>query len=238
MQKIIIVGATSGIGRELARIYAAAGNLVGVTGRRQELLHSLQVEYPNLIVTESFDVTGSESISHLEKLIGKLGGLDLLIYNSGYGDISESLNWEIEKKTTELNVNAFIGVVVYTFNYFVRQGHGHLATTSSIASIRGNAQAPAYSASKAFQSVYFEGLHIKAKKTKLPIFVTDIQPGFVDTAMAKADKRFWVQPVDKAARQIVAAIEKKKWRVYITRRWWLVAKIFKWIPDWVYHRMG
>jgi short-subunit dehydrogenase len=238
MQKIIIVGATSGIGRALARIYAEAGNLVGVTGRRQELLYSLQLEYPNHIVTECYDVTGSESITHLEALIGKLGGLDLLIYNSGYGQPSESLNWEIEKKTTGLNVNGFLETVVYAFNYFVRQGHGHLATTSSIASIRGNAQAPAYSASKSFQSVYFEGLHIKAKKTKLPVFVTDIQPGFVDAQMAKGDKRFWMQPVPKVARQIVGAIEKKKWRVYITRRWWLIAKVFKWVPDWIYHRIG
>ncbi len=238
MQKVIIVGATSGIGRELARIYAGSGNLVGVTGRRQELLYSLQLEYPNHIVTECFDVTGSECISHLERLIEKLGGLDLLVYNSGIGESSEVLNWEIERKTTTLNVDSFLEIAVYVFNFFVRQGHGHLATTSSIASIRGNFQAPAYSASKAFQSVYFEGLHIKARKTGLPVFITDIQPGFVDTAMAKGDNRFWVQPVDKAARQIVAAIGKKKWRVYITRRWWLVAKIFKWIPDWVYHRMG
>lgn len=238
MQKVIIVGATSGIGRELARIYAGAGNLVGATGRRQELLYTLQLEYPNNIVTECFDVTTDESLSHLERLIAKLGGLDLLIYNSGVGEPSESLNPEIEQKTTRLNVDAFLNIVVYGFNYFVRQGHGHLATTSSIASIRGNFQAPAYSAGKAFQSVYFEGLHIKARKTGRPIFVTDIQPGFVDTQMAKGDKKFWVQPADKAARQIVTAIEKKKWRVYITRRWWLIAKIFKWIPDWIYHRMG
>lgn len=238
MQKIIIVGATSGIGRELARIYAGDGHLVGVTGRRQELLYLLQLEYPNHIITECYDVTEAGSVDHLVALIAKLGGLDLLIYNAGYGHPGETLDWEIEKKTTDLNVNGFLGTVVYAFNYFVRQGHGHLATTSSIASIRGNAQAPAYSAGKAFQSVYFEGLHIKLRKMKRPIFVTDIQPGFVDTPMAKGPGRFWVQPADKAARQIVAAIARKKWRVYITRRWWLIAKIFKWVPDWLYHRVG
>ena len=238
MQRILIIGATSGIGRELAHIYAGAGNLVGVTGRRQELLYSLQLEYPNHIITESFDVTDEDSLVHLEALIGKLGGLDLLIYNSGWGSACDPLDWEVEKKTTEINVNGFLRMVVYGFNYFVRQGHGHLVTTSSIASIRGNAQAPSYSASKSFQSVYFEGLHIRARKLKLPVYVTDVQPGFVDTPMAKGERRFWVQPVRKAARQIAAAIEKKKWRVYITRRWWLIAKIFKWVPDWVYHRMG
>jgi short-subunit dehydrogenase len=239
MKKIIIIGASSGIGKELARLYAGAGHFVGITGRRQDLLYLLQLEYPNQFVTECFDVTGNGNIIHLESLIGKLGGLDLLIYNAGYGDTDKNLDWGIDKTTVDTNVNGFIEIVNYTFNYFVRQGHGHLATTSSIASIRGNGMAPAYSASKAFQSVYFEGLHIKTKIMKQPeIYITDIQPGFVDTKMAKADKKFWVSSPAKAAGQIFRALEKKKWRVYITRRWWLIAKLAKWMPDFIYHRMG
>jgi short-subunit dehydrogenase len=239
MQKVIIIGASSGIGKELARLYAGAGHFVGVTGRRQDLLYLLQLEYPNRFVTECFDVTGNGNIVHLESLIQKLGGLDLLIYNAGYGDTDKNLDWGIDKTTVDTNVNGFIEIVNYTFNYFVRQRHGHLATTSSIASIRGNGMSPAYSASKAFQSVYFEGLHIKTKSQKLSdIHVTDIQPGFVDTKMAKADKKFWVASPAKAATQIFRALGKKKWRVYITRRWWLIAKLAKWMPDFIYHRIG
>ena len=236
MQKIVIIGATSGIGRELARIYAEAGNLVGVTGRRQDLLYSLQLEYPNQIVTECFDVTGIDNISHLEALIEKLDSMDLLIFCSGWGDHSEQLDWAIDQRTVAVNVNGFTEISNYAFNYFVRQGHGHLAAISSIASIRGNGGAPAYGASKAFQAVYLEGLHIKTLKMRLNISITDIQPGFVDTAMAKAPKRFWVAPAPKAAGQIVKAIEKKKWRVYITRRWWLIAKLLKWLPGSLYHQ--
>jgi short-subunit dehydrogenase len=125
----------------------------------------------------------------------------------------------------------------YTFNYFVQQGHGQLAATSSIASIRGNGWAPAYSASKAFQSVYMEGLHMKARKMKARIFVTDIQPGFVNTKLAKGNGQFWVAPVGKAANQIVQAIDKKKWRAYITRRWWIIAQLMKWAPGWIYHKI-
>ena len=238
MKKIIIVGATSGIGLELARLYAGSGNLVGATGRRQDLLYSLQLEFPNQIVTECWDVTGDQSIAHLESLIRKLGGLDLLIYNSGYGEVSKDLDWPIDQRTVDTNVNGFLEVVNYTFSYFVRQGHGHVVTTSSIGSIRGNSMAPAYSASKAFQSVYFEGLHMKIKKMKLPLFVTDVQPGFVATKMAKGHGVFWAAPPAKAARQIAAAIEKKKWRVYITRRWNLIAWMMKWMPDLIYHRIG
>lgn len=237
MQKVIIVGATSGIGRELARLYAGAGHIVGATGRRQELLYSLQLEYPNSLVTECYDATGAGATAHLSSLVRKLGGLDLLIFNAGWGDLTDSLDWQVDKATVDINVNAFLETVHFGWQYFLEHGQGHLATVSSIASNRGNRHSPAYSAAKAFQSTYFEGLHILTKKLGLPIHITDIQPGFVDTKMAKGP-RFWVAPVDKAARQIVRAIENKRWRVYITRRWWIIAKIFRYIPSWLYHRLG
>ncbi|PWT73968.1 MAG: oxidoreductase [Bacteroidetes bacterium] len=237
MKKVIIIGATSGIGRAIARIYANEGNLVGATGRRQELLYSLQLEYPNNVVTECFDVTALDNITHLESLIEKMEGLDLLIYNAGYGEASQEVDWEIDQTTVQTNVLGFIEIIDYAYNYFQKQGYGQLATTSSIASARGNSHAPAYSASKAFQSVYFEGLYMKLKKKKSSIFVTDIQPGFVNTKMAKG-RTFWVSSPAKAAEQIVVAIEKKKWRVYITHRWWVIAKMIKWMPNFVYHNIG
>jgi short-subunit dehydrogenase len=237
MSKIIIIGATSGIGRELARIYAAEGHLVGVTGRRQDLLQSLQQEFPRHIVTECFDVTAPEAAGHLESLTGRIGGLDMLIYNAGWGDLTEKLEWTVDKATVDINVNGFLTAIHFGWHHFVAQGYGHLVTISSIAANRGNRHSPAYSAGKAFQSTYFEGLHIKARRLGIPLYISDIQPGFVATKMAKGPQ-FWVAPVDKAARQIVAALRKKKWRTYITRRWWLVAKLARWMPDFIYHRIG
>jgi short-subunit dehydrogenase len=238
MQKIIIVGSTSGIGREMARLYAGAGHLVGATGRRQELLYSLQLEYPNNIVTECFDTTAPGAMVHLESLTRKLGGLDILVYSAGWGEIMEILDWEVDKGTVDVNVNGFLEAIHYGWRWFVQQGHGHLVTLSSIASIRGNRHSPAYSASKAFQSTYFEGLYLKARRMGIPLYLTDVQPGFVDTKMAKGPGRFWVAPPEKAARQIIRAIEKKRWRVYITHRWWLIARIAKWLPSFIYHRIG
>jgi short-subunit dehydrogenase len=237
MQKIVIIGATSGIGLQLARLYAAAGHLVGATGRRQDLLYTLQLEYPNQIVTACYDATGSQATAYLDGLVGKLGGLDLLIYNAGWGEPAEALDPAIDTATVDINVNAFLTAIHYGWRYFTAQGHGHLVTVSSIAGTRGNRHSPSYSAAKAFQSVYFEGLYIKARKMKIPLFITDIQPGFVDTKMAKGP-RFWVAPVEKAARQIIQAIGQRRRRVYITRRWWLIAKLFRWIPGWVYYRIG
>src|SRR5579872_2254582 len=103
MDRIIIIGATSGIGRELARLYAGAGHFVGATGRRQELLYSLQLEYPNQLVTECFDVTGPDVTAHLTALVKKLGGLDLLIYNAGWGEPQEALDWAVDKATVDIN---------------------------------------------------------------------------------------------------------------------------------------
>jgi short-subunit dehydrogenase len=231
MKKVIIIGATSGMGRELALRYAGSGALVSVTGRRQDLLYSLQLEYPNAIISRCFDARAADSISHLEALIQEMGGLDLFIYNAGYGEISMDLNWEIDKTTVDTNVNGFIRMANFIFNYLLRQGAGQLAAISSIASIRGNPIAPAYSASKAFISTYLEGLHLKAAKLKANIQITDVQPGFVDTKMAKGQRRFWVASTRKAANQIYEALEKKKWRVYITHRWRLIAFLLKWAPE-------
>jgi short-subunit dehydrogenase len=237
-KKVIIIGATSGIGRELAGIYAQKGFHVGVTGRRNELLQSLQNKFPKNIVTECFDVTGNENIVHLRNLIEKLDGVDILIYNSGYGEVSDELDWEIEKHTTEVNVNGFIEIVCYAFNYLVNQGYGQIACTSSIASIRGNGQAPAYSASKAFESIYMEGLYLKARRLKKSVTITDIQPGFVDTGQAKGDGKFWVSSVKKAASEIYVAIERKKKRAYITRRWGIIAFLLKILPGFIYKGFG
>lgn len=237
-QKIIIIGATSGIGRELAKLYAKNNYHVGVTGRRQELLTSLQEEFPKNIFTECFDVTGKENIPHFQSLIEKLDGLDVLIYNSGYGEVSDHLEWEIENETTQVNVNGFIEIVCYAFNYFSNQGHGQIACTSSIASIRGNSMAPAYSASKAFESNYMEGLYLKAKRLKKNISITDVQPGFVNTAKANGDKKFWVASVEKASTQIFNGIKQKKKRVYVTKRWAIIAWLLKHVPGFIYNKFA
>lgn len=238
MKKIIIIGATSGIGKEIACIYARQGHTVAVTGRRHELLAALQQQFPKQIITASFDVREGRSAQYIQDLIELLGGLDLFIYNSGVGQASQLLDIDIEKKTTETNVNGFIDCVVPVFNYFMQQGTGQIALTSSIAALRGNAIAPAYSASKAFMSTYAEGLSLKAYKSGKQVSITDIRPGFVDTAMAQGNDRFWVMPLNKVARQIVYAVERKKRIAYITRRWGLVAQIFRLLPFGIYKRLG
>ena len=238
MKKVIIIGATSGIGKALATIYLKNDFQVGITGRRKELLEELQTTSPSQIFIETFDVRADDAVQHFDILIRKMGGMDLLIYNSGYGEVSKKLDWEIDKQIYETNVKGFISIVNRAYNYFEDQGYGQVAAISSIASNRGAGPAPAYSASKAFMSRYMEGLSLKSAKSKLPIFVTDIQPGFVATKLAKSDRLFWVVPLEKAAKQIYNAISKKKRRAYISRRWVLIAFLLKWMPWFVYKRIA
>jgi short-subunit dehydrogenase len=149
--------------------------------------------------------------------------------------VSEKLDWTIDHRTTHTNVNGFVEVINYAFNYFVNRSKGQIAATSSIAAVRGNSQAPAYSASKAYMSTYMEGLHLKAsrlkrKDPKMDVSVTDIQPGFVKAQMAKGKGLFWQAPVEKAAHQIFNAIRDKRRKAYITRRWAIIAWALKWLP--------
>lgn len=237
MKKVIIAGASSGIGRELAKLYAKDGFKVGITGRRKNLLEELEQEFPATILIQPFDHTSEHLEKNLGELISKLGGLDLFILSAGNGELNSSLNWQVERATLDLNVIAWTEIADFVFNFFSNQKYGQLAAITSIAAIRGEGRAPAYNASKAFQANYLDGLRKKAVYEKLSISITDIRPGFVKTAMAKSYKRFWEAPVEKAAKQIYIAIQKKKKTVYITKRWNLIAFMIKILPDWIYYRI-
>ena len=228
MQRIIIIGATSGIGRALAKFYAETGNRVGIAGRREELLESLCAERPDRFVSKRLDVTEIDTVSEkLDELTDDLGGLDLLVISSGTGELNTTLDFGIERPTLETNVLGFTAVADWAYRYFEKRESGHLVGITSIAALLGEAAAPAYSATKAFQVNYLEALRSRAKKGSGKIAVTELRPGFVDTDMAKGDGKFWVAPVEKAANQIARAIQKRRKIAYITKRWWLIGLVLR-----------
>lgn len=260
MPKVIIIGATSGIGRGLAKVFYEEGYSIGITGRRVELLESLKEELvgsaeegEQRCFFQAMDLRDTEtSTSQLNDLIKVMDGMDLIILNSGVGFRHDTLNFEEEKETIDVNVTGFVALANLSFNYFIEKdaaqlsnqstglihnAGGHIVGISSIAGIRGRDEAPAYNASKAFILTYMEGLRHKSVKYKRNIFITDIRPGFVQTAMASNPRAFWSAPVDKASRQIYKAIEKKKKHIYITKRWKLIAILLHILPDWIYNRI-
>lgn len=237
LKKAIIIGASSGIGSEIAKLLVKRGYMVGVTGRRRDLLEKMQSEKPERFVIKNFDIQDVANIAeNLNELVAELGGLDLLIISAGTGSINKQLDFAVEKDTLQTNVLGFIAVADWAFNLFQTQGSGHLVGISSVAGLRGNKEAPAYNASKAFQINYLEGLRQKTTKNN-QITVTDIRPGFVDTRMAQGEGLFWVSSAQRAAEQILQAIEAKKSIVYVTKRWRLVAWILHLLPSFVYNRL-
>lgn len=238
MKKAIIIGASSGIGRQLAKILVENNYKVGITGRRTELLAEIQSEHPEAYCTKTIDVNEVKSaINQLDELINVLGGLDLLIHCSGIGEINEVLDFEIENQIIQTNVVGFTNIIDWGFNFFKRQGQGHLVGISSIGGLRGSKHAPAYNASKAYQINYLEGLNQKVASLNKPIFVTDIRPGLVNTNMAKGDGLFWVMPLEKTSKQIFNAIKSKKKVAYVTRRWRMIAIVLKNIPRGIYRKL-
>lgn len=235
MKKAIIIGASSGMGRELAKVLVSHDYIVGVTGRRTQLLQELQAELHDKCLIRTMDVANTPTaIETFNGLIAEMGGIDLVVISAGTGHGTPDLQWPNEKDTIDTNVLGFTAIADTAFNYFVKQGHGHLVGISSIAAIRGGRYAPAYNASKAFVCNYLEGLRHIAIKAKLPIYVTDIQPGYVDTRMAQGDRIFWRASAEKASQQIYQAIKRKKPHAYVTRRWRLIAWVLKVMPNWLY----
>jgi short-subunit dehydrogenase len=238
MKKAIIIGATSGIGKGLARLLVNNNYEVGITGRRAELLEELKAENPISYFTKTFDVTDIKIVvEKLEELTVELGGLDLVVISSGTGDMNENLDFNIEKRTIDTNVIGFTCVADWAYNYFEKQKTGHLVGISSVAGLRGSRQSPSYNATKAFQINYLEALRQKAIKLKQQIFVTDIRPGIVATEMAKGEGLFWVMPVEKTVQQIYGAIKKKKKIAYVTKRWRIIAVMLKRMPRLIYDRV-
>jgi len=238
MKKAIVVGASSGMGRGIAELLANDGYRVAITGRRHNLLTEIRNQKPEQFIISCFDVTHLDIVSaKLDVLVQELGGLDLFFISAGGGDLNETLDFEVEKKMIDLNVSAFTQLADWAYRYFRNQGFGHLVAISSIAGIRGLRHAPAYNATKAYQVSYLEGLRQKSNYLRLPITVTDIRPGFVDTPNAKGEGRFWQASVKKASLQIYSAVISRSKVAYITKRWWLIAMILKIVPRFIYERI-
>ena len=238
MKKAIVIGASSGIGRELARLLVANDYFIAIVARRIDLLNELRNELANNVLVKRLDVSNTiDSIGLLSELIEEMGGVDLIVFAAGHGDINDDLEWELEHMSIATNVVGFTAVANVALRHFIKKKSGHLVAISSVAALRGGKASPAYNASKAYISNYLEGLRQKVTYLGLPIIITDIKPGFIDTAMAKGEGLFWVASAKKAATQIYDAIDKKKSQVYVTKRWRLVAWLLRVMPESLYNKL-
>ena len=237
MKQGIIIGASSGIGWELAVQLAAEGYQLGLVARRLEKLEQLASSLAGDHFVVQSDIAKTElAQQQLAELLEKMGNVELIVINSGVGEQEKRLDWEIQRQMIDVNIRGFAALTVISMNYFRERGSGHLVGISSVAAHMSGGLAPTYAATKAFVSSYLNGMRSRAEYSKLPIAVTTVEPGFVDTPMVKGTP-IWTASVEKAVAQLVPAIIDKKGHVYITKRWRYVAWLLNLMPKWLMRRL-
>ena len=235
----IIIGASSGIGNEVARLLLQRGWHCGIAARRTEPLEQLRSEYPQLTETETIDITSEEAPERLLQLIERLGGMDLYFHASGIGKQNRDLQTDIEMSTVDTNAMGFTRMVDTAFNYLASHGGGHIAAISSIAGTKGLGPAPSYSATKAFQNTYLQALEQLANARRLHIRFTDLRPGFVDTPLLDGDNHFpmMLRP-QQVAKEMVESIERRRHVRVIDWRWRIITALWRLIPRSIWRKLS
>ncbi|MBQ9667333.1 MAG: SDR family NAD(P)-dependent oxidoreductase [Prevotella sp.] len=233
-KRAVVVGASSGIGLEVAKLLMAEGWTVGVAARRTELLQDV-----GAADMERIDVTADDATERLRRLIDRLGGMDLFFYASGVGKQNAELAEAIELATVETNAMGFTRMIGEAYRYFADHGGGHIAAITSIAGTKGLGPAPSYSATKAMQNVYLQALEQQARSRGLAIHFTDIRPGFVDTALLSGDFRYplMMRP-ERVAQDIVRVVNRRRHVRVIDWKYRILTAVWRRIPRWLWRRIN
>lgn len=241
---IVIVGASSGLGRAVALHYASVGWKVGICARRIDRLREIAAEFPDRIVAETLDVTDADSGERFVRFIEKLGGVDVVLYAAGCGWNNPRLDAEKDERTVATNVVGFTRIVNAAFEWFAAHPtpsrcKGRLCAITSIAGTKGIGISAAYSATKRYENTYLESLAQLAAVRKVPVLITDIRPGFIDTDLldTSAHRYPMLMSVPYAARRIVRAIDRRRKVVYVDWRWHFVVALWRLIPRCLWIRL-
>jgi len=239
MKRAVIIGASSGIGREVCKILLAEGWFVGIAARREDKLLEIKEHKPDMVEVMPIDVTSADAPQRLLALVGKMGGVNLFFYASGVGRQNTALDVKTEMDTVDVNVAGFTRMVGTIFNYMAGNLGGDIAVISSIAGTKGLGAAPSYSATKAYQNTYIQALEQLSNMRRLHIRFTDIRPGFVDTPLLSGDSRYPML-MDPAfvARKIVYAITRHRHVSIIDWRYRLLVFFWRLIPRRIWRRMN
>ncbi|UCE88809.1 MAG: SDR family oxidoreductase [Pseudomonadota bacterium] len=243
MRKVVIIGATSAIARETARLFAAAGDQLLLVARDPQRLGAL---CDDLIVRGAkaahscvLDVNALERHTALvQSTTESLGEIDVLLVAHGTLPDQRGCEASVDETLGELTTNftSVVSLLTVFAKQFEAQGSGVIAVLSSVAGDRGRQSNYVYGAAKGGVSVFMQGL--RNRLAPLGVTVTTIKPGFVDTPMTRDfDKGpLWVGP-DVVARGIVKALESNKDVVYLPWFWRWIMLVIRLIPERVFKRM-
>ncbi len=246
-KSVLITGASSGIGAQLARELVARGARVGLLARREDRLRELAGELEAVGGQAAWavaDVTDDDDLEHaLETLAGELGGVDVLIANAGYGRPEPPHKFRPGRSLRMYDTNLFgmLRAIDWALPRFLNRGSGHIVGISSIASFAGMTHSASYCGSKAAMRVHLQGLRVSLKP--YGIAVTTICPGFVKSELTAVNSYSmpFIWETDRAARKIADAIEKcSRQVVFPWQMAWLAAFMVKFVPlaflEWVMSR--
>ena len=212
---IFITGASSGLGKALAEIYATHSVHLCLCGRNQSRLYETAAicrEKGAEVSTYLFDVTEASSAQEAILDAEAMGGIDLLIANAGIsgGVLGEAEDSEETRQVFKTNINGVINTVLPALERMRCRGKGQIAIISSIAGYRGLPSAPAYSASKACVKAWGEALRgwVRAEGVNVSV----VCPGFIKTPLTEVNrfKMPFLMAPEKAARKIQKGLRKNK----------------------------
>lgn len=227
----IVVGASSGIGKAIAEQLVGAGWKVGVTSRKLENLAAIVAAQGDRAVAKAVDLDDPDGArASLRDLSEDLGGVDLWVLNAGTGILNRDFAWEPERQTIATNVMGFAAMADVAAHHCIARGKGRIVGISSVAKKKGHPFTASYSGSKAFVSLYLDGLRQYLRKRAPKVSVTEVAPGYIDTPLQQFDEAFWVVDADTAARQIIAATLAGRKHAYVPRRWALIAALLSVMP--------
>ncbi len=242
-QVAVVTGASSGIGRALARALAAEGARVGLVARREAELSTLAAEIAAAGGKAAYapaDVSQREpTVDAVRQVAAQLGPVDLLVANAGVGVptvVEPAFNVADVEKMFRVNVFGIVYAIEAVLPEMLRRGKGHLAAVSSLAAYRGLPGESAYCSSKAAVNTFMEGLRVQLRGRG--VAVTTICPGFVRTPMTEVNqfKMPWLLEADDAARRIVGALRRKRKVYNFPWQTALLMKVTAWLPDWALAR--
>ncbi|MGP1515164.1 MAG: SDR family NAD(P)-dependent oxidoreductase [Bacteroidales bacterium] len=239
MKRIIIIGASSGIGQRCAEIFASKGYKVAIAARRVEKLIAIEQKYPSNIVYMPIDITQKNADQLFLQLIQKNGGMDIYLHVSGIGFHNGELAQDKEIATLEVNGLGFTRMITTAFNYF-KEKHikGHISCITSIAGTKGMGLAPSYSSTKRFQNTYITCLEQLSHINKLGITFTDIRPGFVNTDLLDPTRHYpLLMDANNVSKTIVKSIEAKKRIKVINNKYALITFFWRLIPNYIWVRL-
>lgn len=237
--RVVIVGASSGIGRALAEALASRGVKVGIAARNTDRLKAIKQEYPDTIQYETIDINSREAPERLHDLIKKLGGMDIYIHAAGIGYKNPDLDTDFEVSTIETNTVGFARMVSTAYRYFRdRRKGGQIAAISSVAGTKGIGSMAAYSASKRFDSTYLTALEQLNRRQGAGIYFTDIRPGWVRTPLLVAGEKYMMEmSLEEVVPQILEAIIHRRRVAIIDRRWRLLVSLWSLLPNAIWTRL-